>query len=210
MNLVQIGGVEQLVDVEKDEEIVSHAGKPVDVSATGGHDRVRRGLNLIGRHPHHAGDGVDVAAHRPLADIHDDRAGLGVDVPAFESEQDAEVDDRDDRSPEIAHAIHVTGHLGNPCDPCGDDDFLDPLDAERIFLAGKFEADELGSVGCRPGCPRMVFDCGVHAIDPALAPNTFENGDPRTRIAPAGFLAGGRAGLRRAERTPGARPFGTS
>lgn len=163
LHLVEASGIEQLIDIEDDEQVVGRAGEALDEAPAADEHRIVRRLDLVRGDAHHAGDRVHEAPHHPLADVHHDRAGLGVDRPAFESEEDAQVDDRDDRAPEVADAVDARRHLRQARDARGDHDFADAFDPKDVVLTREPEPDELRGAGGTGGGGGGRVGEGSHA-----------------------------------------------
>lgn len=143
VDILEVFGVKQAVDIEQDQDFVANASKTFNRSACGARNHVWGWLDRISRNPQHTGDRIHGASHRAVANIQHDRPRLGIDLASFQAEEHPQVDDRNDRSPQIADAFDIVGNLGNPCDATGDHDFLDPFNAKDVPLASEFETDKL-------------------------------------------------------------------
>ena len=135
--------IEEAIGVEDDVKVVARAGESLDESLPLSRDRIGGGADLFGGYANHLRHGVDRASHRAVADIHDDRSRIGARLSGGKAEEESQIDDRDDCPAEITDADDVRGHVGEPGEPAGGDDFLDSLDVEQAFLPVEFESHKL-------------------------------------------------------------------
>ena len=63
--------------------------------------------------------------------------------PCFEPKQPSQVDDGNNRSAQVAHAINVLRDLWSLRDLFEDNDFLNLADRKHVLLAGQAKTDEL-------------------------------------------------------------------
>jgi hypothetical protein len=143
----ETGWIEEAAHVEQNEQVVTRPSESLDRPRTVGSDRVRSRVDLVDGNADDLRNGVDHAAHRAVANVDDDRTGVGVGLAGAEPKEQPKVDDGNDRAAEIAHPDDVGGHVRNPGHAAGRDDLLDPFDAKQVFLTVDLETDELGRGG---------------------------------------------------------------
>ena len=135
--------VQQFVDIKENDQLPGQSGEAGNAVTAFGQHGVRRGLNALLRDSQHLRYPVHRATHRALSDVDDDRSSFAIRCPGFEPQQTPKIKDRNDRSPQIAHALDVVGHLGNSGDLVQDDDLLNLFDGKGVILFRELKPDEL-------------------------------------------------------------------